>query len=358
MPPTIIPDNKKTHIPKWHVMLHPNIGNLERCLKETNVDRLQKGLPLIESFFPYSFIRERAEKEKPINGALPSEEVRDLAFIYASAETIKQLKSVGKGYAVYTYLRYYRNQKGESITVPDKMMRIFFNDCVNKRNRYEVWPSISGLKKKDKVRIMTGAFVGNEAYVVDISHSKGKLNLFLAIPLANGLVNICMRNVTRRQITIPDKDNTDALRDDFIDFTQNNLLEILSRRIKGNINEETARKDVAMLNRLYRYRNYNIEGNVARRHFLALMIICAHLRYDYNTRNALAAQALEEIEAINSQGEARAATDTRAYLLIALYIATRKAEYRDLVKKYVREHDPKSPKLRRFVSIIRKRNNF
>ena len=350
--------NKEGSIPKWYVMTHPQTMSLEQALRETNVQRMQSGQPLIESFTPYRFIKERPRPERPINGAAPSEEIRNLVFIYAPLDTIREIKRVGPLYAVYTHLHYYRDQHGDCITVPDRMMRIFFNDCVNQRSRYEVWPSITGLKKEDKVRIMTGPFTGTDANVVEVSHSKGKLNLVLAIPLANGLVNICMRHVTRRQIYIPDQVSTSALRDDFIEYTQNNLIDILSHRVKGVTDQATASKDVAMLNRLYRYRFYNIEGKVARRHFLALMIICAHLRYDHTAKNAMVAQALAELEAINSQGETRAATDTRAYLWIALYIATRQSEYRDLVKQYVRQHEPKSPKLRRLVSIIRKRTNF
>jgi hypothetical protein len=57
---------------------------------------------------------------------------------------------------------------------------------------------------------------------------------------------------------------------------------------------------------------------------------------------------------MNQKSESKAATDTRTYLWIALYISTNDPAYRDAAKRYVQDYDPKSPKLRRFVSLIRR----
>ena len=84
------------------------------------------------------------------------------------------------------------------------------------------------------------------------------------------------------------------------------------------------------------------------------MLICAHLcRYkddEKQLREAIQAKLTE----INQRSESKAATDTRAYLWIALYISTQDPVYRDAAKQYVRDYQPKSPKLRSFVSLIRK----
>ena len=58
---------------------------------------------------------------------------------------------------------------------------------------------------------------------------------------------------------------------------------------------------------------------------------------------------------IDKKRESKAATDTRAYLHIALYIATKKSEYREMARDYVRKYDPKSQCLRQFVSTATKR---
>ena len=91
---------------------------------------------------------------------------------------------------------------------------------------------------------------------------------------------------------------------------------------------------------------------------MALMLICARLRRDSIGQQELTKQVQDELTAINTKGDTGSATDTRAYLWIALYIATHDPTYRDAVKQYKQEHDPKSPKLRRFISLIRQKNNL
>ena len=83
------------------------------------------------------------------------------------------------------------------------------------------------------------------------------------------------------------------------------------------------------------------------------MLICAHLCRYTADEERLREKIEESLSEINLRSESKAATDTRAYLWIALYISTHDPVYRDAVKKYVRDYQPKSAKLRRFVSLIR-----
>jgi hypothetical protein len=64
-------------------------------------------------------------------------------------------------------------------------------------------------------------------------------------------------------------------------------------------------------------------------------------------------KVLDALAEINQRSESKASTDTRAYLWIALYISTHNPIYRDAAKQYVRDYQPKSKKLRSFVSLIR-----
>ena len=109
-----------------------------------------------------------------------------------------------------------------------------------------------------------------------------------------------------------------------------------------------------MLTRLYRYRNHEVRNEAARSHFMALMLICAHLCRYTAEENRLQTQILDLLADINQRRESKIATDARAYLWIALYISTQNPAYRDAAKQYVRDFQPKSPKLRSFVSLIRK----
>ena len=156
------------------------------------------------------------------------------------------------------------------------------------------------------------------------------------------------------KVTILNRNSADVIRTDFIEYTQNHLLNILKHRIDREQDANINRNDADMLTRLYRYRNHEVKNEAARNHFVALMLICAHLcRYkddEKQLREAIQAKLTE----INQRSESKAATDTRAYLWIALYISTQDPVYRDAAKQYVRDYQPKSPKLRSFVSLIRK----
>ena len=84
------------------------------------------------------------------------------------------------------------------------------------------------------------------------------------------------------------------------------------------------------------------------------LLICAHLCRYTADEELLREELLEILSQINKRSESKAATDARAYLWIALYISTNDPMYRDAAKLYVREYQPKSAKLRSFVSLIRK----
>jgi hypothetical protein len=177
--------------------------------------------------------------------------------------------------------------------------------------------------------------------------------LDLAVELLSGVMNIRMYGVDKDKVTILNHDSTDSIRTDFIEYTQNHLLTILKHRIDREQDPNVNRNDADMLTRLYRYRNHEVKNEAARNHFLALMLICAHLcRYKDDERQ-LRETILKNLAEINQRSESKAATDTRTYLWIALYISTHDPVYRDAAKKYVRDYQPKSVKLRSFVSLIR-----
>ncbi len=166
-------------------------------------------------------------------------------------------------------------------------------------------------------------------------------------------MNIRMCDVDKDKVTILNRDSADAIRTDFIEYTQNHLLDILKHRIDREQDPDINRNDADMLTRLYRYRNHEVKNEAARNHFLALMLICAHLCRYKDDEKQLRETILNNLTEINQRSESKAATDTRAYLWIALYVSTHDPVYRDAAKKYVRDYQPKSAKLRSFVSLIR-----
>lgn len=314
----------------------------QEWIKAENAHRLSEEKAIIEPFFPSDFLKDAV-----------SDDFSNILFLKATKADIDSLVNDPLNAASSKPLRYYYDTEGQHATVSDQMMQHFLQACMDYGGRMKIIPPISSIELKDKVKIISGSFIGYEASVSGIKFSHGAIQLDLDIQLVSGVMTIRMCDVKKNQIQILNRESGDAIRTDFIEYTQNHLLQILEHRVKRVDDEAVNRRDADMLTRLYRYRYYEIKNEAARNHFLALMLICAHLcRYTADEMR-LREKVQGSLSEINQRSESKAATDTRAYLWIALYISTHDPVYRDAVKKYVRDYQPKSPRLRSFVSLIR-----
>ncbi len=329
----------------WFVMTHLEMKRFMEWLKTENAQRLKDGKAIIEPFYPYDFLK---RTDDPV-----SDDLINIAFLKTTETDINSLVNDERNKVSRIRLMHYLDTDGNIATVPDKMMQEFLEECVRHRGQFEITPPISSIEAKDRVRITSGPFAGNEALVERVRLSHGAIHLELSVELLSGVMNIRMCDVDRNKVTIINRDSADAIRTDFIEYTQNHLLLILKHRINREEDATINRRDADMLTRLYRYRNHEIKNEAARTHFLALMLICAHLcRYKADEK-LLQNQIQGLLSDINQRRQSKIATDARAYLWIALYISTQDPTYRDAAKQYVRDFQPKSAKLRSFVSLIR-----
>ena len=320
-----------------------------------NVKRLGNGGIVFEPFFPSDFLRgegnDRAEAATSADSHSLATTLSRFVFIKGRETDIDGL--VNEETRLRFHLNYYRNTNGKKAVVSSRMMQDFFDACLKYRGFFEIVSPVQGIEANDKVRIKTGPFAGQEATVVKVQHSKGEVHLELAMEMVSGVMSIRMANVDWSQVSILGRSAVDAIRTDFIEYTQTHLLDIMEHRVKGIENEEVKRQDMAMLTRLLRYRNHEVENRSAQMHFLALMLICAHLCRYTEVEKSLTEKVQDCLAETNKKSESKAATDTRAYLWIALHVATRKPQYRESAKQYVRDYQPKSSRLRRFVWLIR-----
>lgn len=329
----------------WFVMTHLDMKRFKEWLKTENAQRLSDGKTIIEPFYPYDYLKEA--------GDVVLGDFANLVFLKTTESDINSILNDKRNTVSRIRLRHYLGPNGEKAIVPDRMMQDFVQACLKYRGQFEVVPPISSIEAMDRVRITGGPFAGHEAIVERVKLSQGALQLDLAIELLSSVMNIRMCNVDKNKVTILSRDSADTIRTDFIEYTQNHLLSILRHRVNRVNDADVNRRDADMLTRLYRYRYHEVKNEAARHHFMALMLICAHLCHYTSDELQLREQALSALSAINQRSESKAATDTRAYLWIALYISTHDPVYRDAAKQYVRDHQPKSAKLRSFVSLIR-----
>ena len=329
----------------WFVMTHLEMKYFMEWLKTENAQRLRNGETVVEPFYPYDFLK---ETEKSI-----SNDFAHIVFLKTTESDIRNLVNNHSHLVYRLRLKHYLDTNGAKAIVPDKTMQEFLHACIKYRGCFEIIPPISSIEVTDKVRINSGPFAGHEAMVERVRLSHGSIQLDLAVELLSGVMNIRMCDVDKDKVTILNRDSADAIRTDFIEYTQNHLLDILKHRIDREQDPDINRNDADMLTRLYRYRDHEVKNEAARNHFLALMLICAHLCRYKDDEKQLREKVQDNLTEINQRSEAKAATDTRAYLWIALYISTHDPVYRDAAKKYVRDYQPKSVKLRSFVSLIR-----
>lgn len=335
--------------PTWFVMKHLDMPRFKKWLDAKNVERLAKDCAVIEPFYPYDYLKGR----KATDIEETQNDFHDFVFLKASKDDVDALVNDEWNKAFRVRLHYLLDpMTKEAAKVSEKAMDSFYASCVKYRGHFEITPPISDIESKDRVEIKRGIFSGNEAYVVRVRHSKGELHLDLAVQLVSGVMNITMTDVKPHEVVLLDRSAVDAIRKDFIEYTQNKLITIYEHRVKVINDAESRYKDMTMLNRLYRYHNYEVAGPAAKAHFKALMLICAHLRKDAQAEAALREEVLTLLTAINSRSESKASTDTRTWLWIALYISTLDPTYRDAAKQYIRDNSPKSSKLCRFVRLM------
>ena len=329
----------------WFVMTHLEMKYFMEWLKTENAQRLRNGETVVEPFYPYDFLK---ETEKSI-----SNDFAHIVFLKTTESDIRNLVNNQSRLVYRLRLKHYLDTNGAKAIVPDKTMQEFLHACIKYRGCFEIIPPISSIEVTDKVRINSGPFAGHEAMVERVRLSHGSIQLDLAVELLSGVMNIRMCDVDKDKVTILNRNSADAIRTDFIEYTQNHLLNILKHRIDREQDPDINRNDADMLTRLYRYRDHEVKNEAARNHFLALMLICAHLCRYKDDEKQLREKVQDNLTEINQRSESKAATDTRVYLWIALYISTHDPVYRDAAKKYVRDYQPKSVKLRSFVSLIR-----
>lgn len=169
-------------------------------------------------------------------------------------------------------------------------------------------------------------------------------------------VELKLFNVTFQNLFVTYLDPTDMnVHATLVASAQKKLLDIFKRRVNGKRTEVSDHEDHKALQSLFEKRDTPFPNGAMKRHFLSLMLICSHLLAEEEETARWMEAVQGELEDISQLRESKAATDTRAYLHIALYIATGNPQYRQLAKTYVQKYKPTSPYLCQFVSTSSKR---
>lgn len=256
-------------------------------------------------------------------------------------------------------IQFFYNPERKRSYVAPKMMDEFVRMLADKRLSFELSPALDNLRKGEPIRFRNNAFAGRTAYVVESRRTKNGNVVTVELDLIGNTLRMKVHNVRAEDIIHLECERTKyAKNNELIKSTQKKLLAILRRRVNKKETEQSRMDDALTLNTIYatRFRHFDEGETVAYRHFIAQMLVCVSLLHDHDEIAAYTEKVLAELAEINRLSESKAATDVRARLHVALFLATGNPEYRALARTYIREHQPKSDNLKSLVRLISKRH--
>lgn len=255
-------------------------------------------------------------------------------------------------------IQFFYNVERKRAFVSQKTMDEFIKMLADKRLSFELSPVLSNLQKGEPIQFRNNAFAGRTAYVVESRRTKKGNVVTVELDLIGNTLRMKVHNVRDEDIIHLDSERTKyAKNNELIKSNQKKLLAILRRRINRKETESSRMDDILTLNTIYatRFRYFEEDETVAYRHFVAQILVCVCLLHDHDEMAAYIGRVQAELAEIDKQGESKAATDVRARLHVALFLATGKPEYRAYARTYVRDHQPKSENLKSLVRLISKR---
>ena len=356
MTPNEAPQNQSDMPLKWYVLTTLDPKDSEEHLSSATMPY----------FIPYQFLKRHSTSLPHVSDATvpgsstmvrANNEIRSILRRYVFVRsTEEQLSSFLHGdWNQYSNnrLQFFLDKARNKVTVHDSMMDRFMEACSDLRLRFEICTPLDDIETDEEVVLNTTPFRGERAKVLEVHHTPHGVDLTLGLQIFTGSIILRLTGVSERDIIRYESGNRKTDSRHLIDNMQRRLLQVLSRHVHGKHTPESLQRDHATLDLLSSLRPPLAKKASSARHFLALQLICAYLRKDDITCRELSEKAETALSIIEAEGQQKAGSDVQAYLNVALYIATGNPAYREAAKSYVKERQPSSQALRRFVSLIR-----
>ena len=381
--------DRKTEQRHWYVLTSFDPKDSEEQLRRENLKREDCEAAAFQFVVPAQLLKRRVSHELPVDSetdtASVNEQEADSSACFDDPKSrlaVRQNNEIRSALRRYLFIygkeselalflegdwnKYHHNRiqfffdRSHSRTyVPRTTMAEFVKMLADKRLSFELTAASGELRKGEPVRFRNHAFEGRTVYVVESRRTKNGNVVTVELDLIKNALKMKVYDVRDEDIIhLNDEHLKYAKNNELIKRNQTQLLAILSRRINKKETEETRMADALTLNTMYatRFRHFDETEKAAYRHFLAQMLLCALLRRDKDGQEEYTEQLLCELSEINKLSESKAATDVRARIHTVLFLATAAPAYRGEARDYVRNHAPKSDKLKTLVRLISKRD--
>lgn len=347
---------RKANKPCWFVMRCRQAEKIEAFVNEYNADASVSPDDKIEDLFiPMLVVRRQIAEEDRKSNDLRNV-LRHFVFLYARPSAfdprgnniMAQSWNFGK-----TRLGFYTDSQGQAITIRPSMMTAFINGCLEYLEQFEIHPRDAQISNGIEVTVRRGAFKDYKADVYNVHYRANGVRFSIAIRFFANDRYIHIHNLTPDDVKLADG-NIPVFSDDFIDRIQTSLLAILRRRVNKKETAETHEADLQQLRQLYYLHHVTIEDPVRASQFDALMLICASLYGNGQGKKRYNRIIKQRLKELSSQEQSHDHSVAMAYLLTALYISTKDAQYRTELKPIVMQQLPEHKALREFLTLIRK----
>lgn len=335
----------------WLVLVAKNPRRAEYCMAQRNMEDEMNGRQRsFNTFVPYTYMesaiyqREKIEEKMSLRSALHR-------YIFVQGDE-KGLRSLIRGWnsASDDKMFFLHDSSRKNAKISPSDMQKLMKACSDDEITFELPVTAQDIQPGKDFTLANTPFESKDTKykVVSVKRKKGGV-----VQLQ---IELTLFNITFRKLFVTYTETTDDGRNaSLVSSFQKKLLDILKRKVNNKETTVSKYEDEKTLRNIFEYRNMMMPDGAMKRHFIALMLICAQLMRDEKGKENLLQEAQKELSELSRQRESKAATDTRAYLHIALYMATKDPSYREQARAYVRNHDPKSPFLRQFITTSSKR---
>ena len=333
----------------WYVMRHLNPRQIEVLLKKECEGRFCEENQQPQPFkfyipFLYMPVADDSEYTKDLRSDFHS-----FVFIQAQASRIDKIMTSDWNTKGRLRLHYYRDHEGKNVVVSDAEVRNLMSTFKDQTLRFFIGQPINEFAAGDKVILNIESWAGQKGVVNDIRLRKGKLTMTISVNIFNQTKSINFTDLRTGDITFEDPAKEALFSSTPIDHFEEEAIDILSHRFSPTTSRETVQTDAARLKRLSTFdRLYMEEDEADYARFLSLKLICATLRQS-KKKESLQKEAEKRLAGKDSPTSA-----DEAYLMVALFVATRQARYRDAVKSYRNAHPDSPDILRRYHTIVKK----
>lgn len=310
----------------------------------------QHGFPIpFRLFVPYTAMASvGASDEHSVGGISLRSALRRYIFVDGSEIRLQRLM-LEWNQSFPDKLFFLKNDSDNYARIKQSDMDKLQKACLGDSLQFDLSVSMGNVQPGQKIKLVNTPFE-NKDYEYEVVSVDKKAGGTVELQVKMVMFGIEFDKIT---VTYNDTIDSDA-NGTLVYVSQTRLLDIFRRRVNNKETPVSKYEDKKTLSDIFSHRDTVYHEGSMKRHFLALMLICAHLMADEAGVARFREAVEKELADISRIRESKAATDTRAYLHIALYIATGEAKYRALAKAYVRKYDPSSAYLRKFVSTMSK----